>query len=168
MKTLILMRHGKAVREHEAPNDRARGLTGRGRRDAAAAGAALIAAGVKPDFALISSAHRTRETAFFALGEIAPIGAHIDDALYLAEPRAIWDAAMACAGEKVLVIGHNPGLHELAAELVSQANERSKDARAVADSFPTSAFAAFEIEGDILAAAGPRFIAAWRPEKNDD
>jgi hypothetical protein len=34
MRTLILMRHAKAVRAHEADSDEARGLTGRGRREA--------------------------------------------------------------------------------------------------------------------------------------
>jgi phosphohistidine phosphatase len=55
MRTLILMRHAKAVRAHEADSDEARGLTGRGRRDAAAAGEAMRAAGLKPALALVST-----------------------------------------------------------------------------------------------------------------
>ncbi|MET0183550.1 MAG: histidine phosphatase family protein [Caulobacterales bacterium] len=168
MKTIILMRHAKAVRDQEAPNDRARGLTGRGRRDAAAAGAALIAAGVKPEFALVSSAQRTRETAHYALAEIAPIDVRVDDDLYLADPQTIWQAAMAAPAGRVLVIAHNPGIHEIAAMLADQAGDRSNAARAAAASFPTSAFAAFEIENDILTASGARFLAGWRPEKSED
>jgi hypothetical protein len=31
---------------------------------------------------------------------------------------------------------------------------------------PTAAFAAFEIRGDLLRAAGPRLIAAWKPDRD--
>ena len=56
MRTLILFRHAKAVRAHEAESDEARGLTGRGRREAALAGAAMEDAGLKPTLALVSTA----------------------------------------------------------------------------------------------------------------
>ncbi|MGE3143446.1 MAG: histidine phosphatase family protein [Hyphomonadaceae bacterium] len=168
METLILLRHAKAVRDHEAPSDRARRLTGRGRRDAASAGAALAAAGFRPDFALISPALRTRETAHLALLDFAPIDARVDEALYLSEPETIWAAAQACGGAQVVVIAHNPGLHSLAAHLVAQAHDRSKAARALAEGVPTAAFAAFAIDGETYAAPGARLIAAWRPERGDD
>jgi len=167
MKTLILMRHAKAVREHEAPSDQARRLTGRGRRDAEAAGAALTAEGLKPDVALVSAAQRTRETAFLALAHISPITARVDETLYLAAPETIWAAALASGGETVLVIGHNPGLQELAADLVRQASDRSRAARETSENFPTAAFAAFEVSGETRAAAGPRLLAAWRPPRED-
>ncbi len=168
MHTLILMRHAKAVREHEAPSDRARKLTGRGRRDAEAAGAALAAARLRPDFALISAAQRTRETAHFALGDIAPLEARVDESLYLAPPELIWDAAVGCGGEAVLVVGHNPGIHALAALLIEQACDRSNAARMAAEHFPTAAWAAFEIAGSLVTAAGPRFLDAWRPERGEE
>ncbi len=168
MHTLILLRHAKAVRDNEAPSDRARRLTGRGRRDAEAAGAALIAAGLRPDFALISAAMRTRETAHIALADIAPLEARVDESLYLAAPEAIWEAAVGCGGETVLVVGHNPGIHQITATLIAQAHEGARDARLAAEHMPTAAWAAFEIGGSLLAAAGPRFLAAWRPERSDD
>ena len=62
MRTLILLRHAKAVRAHEADSDEARALTPRGRRDAAAAGAAMAEGALKPALALVSTAQRTRET----------------------------------------------------------------------------------------------------------
>jgi phosphohistidine phosphatase len=167
MKTLILLRHAKAVRDHEAPSDHERALTGRGKREAALAGQAITAAGLKPDFALVSSAQRTRQTANLALAHIAPLDARVDDRLYHAAPQTIWACAISARAENIIVIGHNPGIHELAAHLTLQAHDRSRAAQDLAQNFPTAAFAAFEIAGETLEAAGPRLLAFWRPERDD-
>lgn len=165
MRTLILMRHAKAVRAHEAESDEARGLTGRGRREAAQAGAAMEDAGLKPTLALVSTAQRTRETAEYGLANFA-LETRFEEALYHASPESIWDAFTASDAETVVAVTHNPGVGELVAQLVHQAHDRSQLARAFAGHFPTSAFAAFEIRGDLMAAAGPRLIAAWKPERD--
>lgn len=164
MRTLILFRHAKAVRAHEADSDEARGLTGRGRREAALAGAAMEDAGLKPKLALVSTAERTRETAEHGLANFA-IETRFEDALYHAPPEGIWDAFAASDAESVVVVGHNPGLGELVSALVHQAHDGSKLAREFSGHFPTSAFAAFEIRGDLLRAAGPRLLAAWKPDR---
>ncbi len=164
MRTLILLRHAKAVRAHEAPSDEERVLTGRGRRDAEAAGEAISAAGLAPVLALVSSAQRTRETAEHALKDFGLAVEH-DEALYLASPEGIWDAFVASDAASVIVVGHNPGIGELAALLVREAHDGSKLARAVASDFPTAAWAAFEVKSELLRAAGPRLLAAWRPER---
>jgi phosphohistidine phosphatase len=164
MRTLILLRHAKAVRAHEADSDEARGLTGRGRREAALAGAAMEDAGLKPTLALISTAERTRETAEglqnFALEK------RFEDALYHAHPEGIWDAFVSSDAESVVVIGHNPGIGELVGTLVHQAHDGSKLAREFSGHFPTAAFAAFEIRGDLMRAAGSRLITAWKPDRD--
>lgn len=165
MRTLILFRHAKAVRAHEADSDEARGLTGRGRREAALAGAAMEEAGLKPALALVSSAQRTRETAEIALERCA-LETRVEEALYHAAPEGIWDAFSASDAGSVVIVGHNPGLGELVSMLVHQAHDGSKLAREFSGHFPTSAFAAFEIRGDILRAAGPRLLAAWKPERD--
>ncbi len=162
MRTLILFRHAKAVRAHEADSDEVRGLTGRGRRDAAAAGAAMEDAGLKPALALVSNSARTRETAEHGLGNF-DLETRIDRALYHAAPESLWDAFMASDADSVVIVGHNPGLGELVSMLVHQAHDGSKLAREFGGHFPTAAFAAFEIKGDLLRAAGPRLIAAWKP-----
>lgn len=166
MRTLILMRHAKAVRPHEADSDKARGLTGRGRRDSASAGAAMNAAGLRPSLALVSTSKRTRETAEFGLGE-ASLETQFDEALYHAAPESIWDAFAASDAACVIIIGHNPGMGELVSSLVHQAHDGSKLAREFGGHFPTAAFAAFEIKGDLLRAAGPRLLAAWKPDRGD-
>jgi phosphohistidine phosphatase len=164
MRTLILFRHAKAVRAHEADSDEARGLTGRGRREAALAGAAMEDAGLKPTLALVSTSERTRQTAEHGLQNFA-IEMRFEDALYHAAPEGIWDAFAASDAESVVIVGHNPGLGELVSTLVHQAHDGSKLARDLSGHFPTSAFAAFEIRGDLLRAAGSRLIAAWKPDR---
>ncbi|MGD9981148.1 MAG: histidine phosphatase family protein [Hyphomonadaceae bacterium] len=162
MRTLILMRHAKAVRAHEADSDEARGLTGRGRRDSAAAGAAMEDAGLKPALALVSSSERTRQTAEHGLKNFV-LETQFEDALYHAAPEGLWDAFMASDAESVIIIGHNPGIGELISMLVHQAHDNSKLAREFSGHFPTAAFAAFEIRGDLMRAAGSRLVAAWKP-----
>jgi phosphohistidine phosphatase SixA len=61
------------------------------------------------------------------------------------------------------VIGHNPGLQELAADLAEQSHDRTTSARGLRDHFPTSAYAAFSVSGARMNAANPTFIAAWKP-----
>lgn len=164
MRTLILFRHAKAVRAHEAPSDEARGLTGRGRREAALAGAAMEDAGLKPKLALVSSSVRTRETAEYGLQNFA-LETRFEDALYHAAPEGLWDAFAASDAESVVVVGHNPGIGELVGMLVAQAHDGSKLARDFSGHFPTAAFAAFEIRGDLMRAAGSRLITAWKPDR---
>ncbi|HET9229869.1 MAG TPA: histidine phosphatase family protein [Vitreimonas sp.] len=165
MRTLILFRHAKAVRAHEADSDEARGLTGRGRREAALAGAAMEDAGLKPKLALVSTSQRTRETADYGLQNFA-LETRFEDALYHAAPEGVWDAFSASDAESVVIVGHNPGLGELVSTLVHQAHDGSKLARDLSGHLPTAAFAAFEIRGDLLRAAGPRLLAAWKPERD--
>jgi len=165
MRTLILLRHAKAVRAHEADSDEERGLTGRGRRDAAAAGAAIAAAGLKPTLALVSSSERTRQTAEHGLSNFG-LETFFEDALYHAAPESLWDAFSASDAESVVIVGHNPGIGELASMLVHQAHDGSKLAREFSGHFPTAAFAAFEIKGELMRAAGPRLLAAWKPDRD--
>ncbi len=167
MRTLILMRHAKAVRADEADSDEARGLTGRGRRDAAAAGTMIAAAGLNPALALVSTAERTRETAASAFAGLG-LEMRFEDALYHASPEGIWDAFSASDAERVVIVGHNPGMGDLVSKLVHQAHDGSKLAREFAGNFPTAAFAVFEIKGDLLRAAGPKLIAAWKPPRDKD
>lgn len=165
MRTLILMRHAKAVRPHEADSDKARGLTGRGRRESAEAGAEMAKAGLAPTLALVSAAQRTRETAEHGLSAFA-LEAQFDEALYHAAPEGIWDAFSASDAASVVVVGHNPGIGELVSLLLREAHDGSRLARDFSGHFPTAAWAAFEIRGDLMRAAGPRLLAAWKPDRD--
>jgi len=166
MRTLILLRHAKAVRAHEAESDEARGLTGRGRREAALAGAAMAEAGLRPTLALVSTAARTRQTAEHGLASFA-LETRFEDALYHAAMEGVWDAFAASDAASVVIVGHNPGLGELVSYLVRQAHDGSKLAREFGGHFPTAAFAAFEVRGELMRAAGPSLIAAWKAPRED-
>ncbi len=162
MNMLILMRHGKAVRENEAPDDKSRNLTDRGRRQAAEAGAALKAAGINPDRILVSGAARTRQTYAALAGQFDAAATFLDD-LYMASAETVWTEAIRTGGEAVLVIGHNPGLQVLAASLGIQSHDQSVAAKALQQHLPTSAYAAFSVAGTRSDAAGPRLISVWAP-----
>jgi len=143
MHRLHLLRHGKSSRD-DAVEDRERRLSRRGRDDARAVGETLPAAMGIVDLVLCSSALRTRETAELALAGFAPCPRILfEDGLYLAGPAALSKRLMQLdeSDGAVLVIGHNPGLHELAIALGAP---DSPFYRALASGkFPTTARASF-------------------------
>jgi len=116
MRTLLILRHGKAAPE-EAGGDAERPLTGRGKRESEQMGRWLRDEKLLPDRILASSARRTRETAAKAAAA-AGFSGSIDEfeELYLAEPEAYITAVRRYApdAERVLLVGHNPGLETLA------------------------------------------------------
>ncbi|MBI1186500.1 MAG: histidine phosphatase family protein [Alphaproteobacteria bacterium] len=165
MESLILLRHAKAVRPHEAAHDRARDLTGRGRREAREAGEAIAALDLRPGVAIVSPAQRTRETWEIARAALPWTPRTIEtDALYDASAETIWREAVEAAHDEnasgVIVVGHNPGLHDLAALLVRQSDDRSRAAQSLVEHLPTSGFAAFALTGETLGGAGPR-LRGW-------
>lgn len=136
---LVLFRHAKAVRHHEAPTDRDRALTVRGRQDAAQAAARLAGAGFSPEAVLVSPSARTRETWAVAEALKGDIAAEYREPLYLADAHDILREAEETGAARVLVIGHNPGLHDLACAL-ARAGAPEVLAR-MHEHFPTSAIA---------------------------
>jgi phosphohistidine phosphatase SixA len=78
----------------------------------------------------------------------------------------MWQAFFDVPAERVIIIGHNPGLAELVSMLIAQAHDNSPAARDFMGHFPTAAWAAFELSGEAMRAAGPRLIAAWKPLKD--
>ncbi len=155
MVTLVLMRHSKAVpagrgADHERPL-----LLPRGPKDAALAGAALARGGA-PDLALVSDARRTRET-FEAVAACfgSPVPHRTEPRLYGAAPAAIL-TLLRQAGDDVrrlLVIGHNPGLGDLARRLAGSGDAAALATLAVR--FPTSAFAVLNFPAGHWADLGP-------------
>jgi phosphohistidine phosphatase len=144
MQRLILLRHGKAETTSGAGGDFERGLTDRGKRESAATGQALARVGIAPDLVLVSTARRAMETweaarAAFPNAHFAPVRE-----LYHATPDALAEAIEASgrAVASLMIVGHNPGLHELAVALTAT-GDGSAD-RSLAASFPTAAAAVFE------------------------
>lgn len=143
MRTLILLRHGKAV-PHGAVPDFERPLTEKGKRDSLAAGTLLKEAGIVPDIALVSPALRTRMTWDEAQRELPPIHETLMPALY----QASSDDILAIIHEmdnmmrSVCVVGHNPALHEIAVRLAKSSKAR-KD---IGDHFPPGSLIVLRFE----------------------
>jgi phosphohistidine phosphatase len=146
MKVLTLLRHAKAVEATISQSDHERPLRERGIRSAIWVGrdtAAQI-----PDLVLCSTSARTRES-FTALaqgwGKSPPV--RYERELYLADADRLrrrieqLDAAIG----SVWLIGHNPGLHDLARHLAEGAQGR-QGFPGLAAHFPTAARAAFAID----------------------
>src|SRR5688572_29765869 len=122
MKHLILMRHASAG---PGDVDRERPLTPADAAEAARMGralAGLAARGFRPAHALVSPARRTRETFQAVRGALGPLEAAEDETLYLAGPRHLlaFLQRLPEPSAQVLLIGHNPGLAELAQRLVGR------------------------------------------------
>ena len=143
MRELILLRHGKAEPVRPSEDDHDRPLAPRGWDDAPLVAAALRAQGARPEIVLVSTARRCIET-WKAIAAIFPDAAvETRETLYLAPPHVIEAAADAADAESIVVIGHNPGLQDLAASLapgLEGAEFRVK--------FPTSAAAFFRRDAD--------------------
>lgn len=149
MKRLLLMRHAKTENWYPGTDDESRALVARGWSDARLVSGELVARGWVPDKVIMSTARRTRET-WKALSELMPdTGSEVLEALYAIQASALlellplyWEDA-----ETLLVIGHNPGLHELASSLALDHSRSDADAtRVLCQKMPTSAVAVFDLD----------------------
>jgi phosphohistidine phosphatase len=121
VRTLILLRHAAAASLGIDGQDVDRDLTPAGRAEAEAAGRRLAALNLRPQLLLTSPARRTRGTTDIVARSLGLAAASVreDAALYLAALPALrtvitrTDAAVGC----LLLVGHNPGLSELATAL---------------------------------------------------
>jgi phosphohistidine phosphatase len=147
MHQLILLRHAKAAPEAAGGSDHERHLTEAGRRAAIAMGRAMRKAGLAPDVVLVSSSLRTQQT-FEALETVAVWDErpNIDSLpiLYMASRHQIRDILRGLPEtvRSALVVGHNPGLHELALSLAGPPSPQPNLAR-MGHSFPTASLAEF-------------------------
>lgn len=116
MKTLLIMRHAKSDYPPGISDDFDRPLNKRGRADLPRIAHLLAAYGPRPEVVLASAAHRAHQTAS-GLAESLGLPAsvlHLDDALYLASPSTLAQAAAGLpdSAQTGLIIAHNPGLEE--------------------------------------------------------
>jgi phosphohistidine phosphatase len=145
MHMLHLLRHAKSSWKEDV-SDRERRLSRRGRETARRVARHLPAAVGALDLVLCSSARRTRETLDLVLAEFAARPrCLLEEELYAASQERLIDRLRRLAEEdvNVMLIGHNPGLHELA---VTLADTNSPGFAALASvKFPTAARATFRI-----------------------
>ena len=131
MKRLTLMRHGEARWKAADLEDFARPLSRRGISGAEAMAERLRELGLIPDRVLTSPAHRTEQTADIVARELALPARHVlrDEGLYLASVRDLMKIVHG-TGPRIahlMIIGHNPGVSELAQLLAPQAEPQGLD-----------------------------------------
>lgn len=119
--------------------DRERPLAPRGRRDAERIADHLVRLGVEPELVLCSPAARTRETLELLQPAFGTATVMFEEELYAASADELLARLLLVpdAVVSVLLIGHNPGLHQLALVLVSAGEELGR----LEAKFPTGALA---------------------------
>jgi phosphohistidine phosphatase len=160
-RRLQILRHAKSSWDDPLLADHARPLNARGRQAATAMRRVLddgvlregegARGGGAPDLVLVSSARRTLQTlqalgAFDPQPRVTPL-----DALYLAGASQLLDVLTSIEDtvSRVLLIGHNPGLHDLCMRLAAAPGAPSTlpVMQRLAEGFPTGAFAEFSVAG---------------------
>jgi phosphohistidine phosphatase len=135
--TLHLLRHAKSSWDPPQLEDGDRPLAPRGERAARKLARHLAALRVAPDLVLCSSALRARQT-LQLIGPALPRTADvlIEDGLYGAAGRDLLDRLrrVGAGAVEVMLVGHNPGIHDLALTLGGNTAPESMIAR-----FPTGA-----------------------------
>ena len=139
MRTLTLMRHAKSSWDDPRLNDHDRPLNARGEKAALTMATRLKKQGYRPDLVIVSSALRTQQTA--ARLQTVYNGAlrvKTEPLLYEASPETYLEIVRSVTDsvKHLMIIGHNPTIEWLAAELGGR--ERR---------MPTAAYIRFEISG---------------------
>jgi phosphohistidine phosphatase len=117
MKTLTLLRHAKAAVDDPVARDFDRTLNQRGRLACRAIGKAMRSEGLMFDSVIASPAVRVTET---VSGVVDGYGRELrpdyDLRIYLASVSALLEIVQHAddASERLLIVGHNPGLENLA------------------------------------------------------
>jgi phosphohistidine phosphatase len=149
MRRLMLLRHSAAERANPGDSDQERPLSPEGRADAATIGAYLGNHSFRPDRVLVSPSTRTRETwrQIAAALRTAPEPV-FDERIYNAAAQSLFNviAEMAGDAQSVLMLGHNPGLHELAVLLVATGDIDTRER--LRENFPTSGVAIIDFALD--------------------
>lgn len=145
MKRLYLLRHAKSSWSSDVQDDHDRPLAPRGVAATERLTRYLRAQGTRPSVVLCSSARRTRETLEGISGGLAgEPDVTVDSDLYCASAEHVLDRVRRLPDdvESVMVIGHNPALHEIAVRLAGE------DAHAKLSAFPTGALATLDVPGE--------------------
>lgn len=135
-RVLILLRHAKSdwpagVTDSERP------LAGRGRRDAPVAGVLLEHLTRTIDLVLVSPAVRTRQTWALVSDHVTASQVRTEPAIYEATAGDLLDVLRRVpdSAETALLVGHNPGLADLAIALAGSGDLAARDR--IAHKLPT-------------------------------
>ena len=152
MRRLMLLRHAKTETDAPSGRDQDRRLDARGRTDAAEIGGWIGRHPPYPDLVLVSPAiraHKTWEIAWEAMKKRAPQPrVEILPVLYGADPSQLLKTIRAVSStdpKALMLVGHNPGMHELALALTGSGDAAPR--KALTDNLPTSGLAILDFAG---------------------
>lgn len=162
MKTLTLLRHAKSGWDAPVARDFDRPLSPRGRKAARAMGREMKRLQLAFDRVIASPAARVTGTIAGLEEEYGALGPDFDERVYLASVETLFEIVRGAddAGQRLLIVGHNPGMEQLALLLARKGGPRD----AIAAKYPTGALAELRFETqswrDLTAGAGrlERFI----------
>ena len=168
MRQLLLLRHAKSSWDEATLSDHARPLNTRGRRAADAMAERMRGLGLAPDVVLCSSSRRTLQT----LESLQPLEdspmVEVMDALYLAPWQGLLETLnqVPDTARSVLLIAHNPGLHDLGLALAGPAAADAPLVQRLAEDYPTGALAEFGVTAPWreLREGGGRLVRFLRPK----
>ena len=145
---LMLLRHAKSEKAEPGQRDHERRLNDRGERDAETIGAYLARHGLLPDLVAVSTAQRTRQTWEHVAAMLsASPPASFEERLYNAGTEAILAVVKETkpAVRTLMVIGHNPGLHEGARLLIASGDVEARER--LNEGLPTTGLAVIDFAG---------------------
>jgi phosphohistidine phosphatase len=160
MRCLMLLRHAKAIPADGHIRDPDRPLEARGRDDAVKMGAYMARHGLVPDQVVVSTAKRTQETWELAAPAFSrPPPVVFEGRLYNATPEAILGVIKehGSSHPSLLVIGHNPGMHQVATLLVAAGDVEARER--LHEALPTSGLVTIDFPFDDWNKLHPH---AWR------
>jgi phosphohistidine phosphatase len=146
---LMLLRHAKSEKAEPGRRDYTRRLAARGHKDAPLIGAYIERHALFPDLVLVSDATRTRETwDLLASALSASPRVTYEERLYDAGPDAILAVVKETASNvrTLMVVGHNPGLHDLARLLIASGDVEARER--LNEGLPTSGLAVIDFAGN--------------------
>ena len=153
MRRLMLLRHAKTENDAPSGRDQDRRLDNRGRHDATEIGGWIGRHPPFPDLVLVSHAvraHQTWEIAWEAMKELVPEPqVELIPELYGADVSQLLETvrdASSADPKRLMIVGHNPGMHELALALAGSGDSAGR--KALTDNLPTSGLAVFDFEID--------------------
>jgi phosphohistidine phosphatase len=156
MRRLMLLRHSKTERAESGQRDRDRKLVKRGRSDAETIAGYMAHHDLVPDLALVSSARRTQETWELIANGFRKAPPHLDEErIYNASTDALMTLIGKTRGaQSLLIVGHNPGLHEVVLHLVAAGDIAMRER--LAEKLPTSGLVIIDFAFDAWSKLHPQ------------
>ena len=163
MKELLILRHAKSSWDNVRLADHDRPLNKRGKRDAPRMGALLQREGLTPELIITSSAERALTTAeLVALSSGYEAEIEVTRQLYLADPETYLAVLRPLPDslQRVMVVGHNPGVEELI-ELLTGESVRFTTANIAYIRLPIHSWS------ELTEETGGELVNLWRPKELD-